>query len=177
MKQLCILAGTLLLIGCGPTSSESDENARIKESAAKDREARVEAQQFWAGLISKRQGCFGRILQGEELLKVVLGNRIMNVPIEHVVYPPNYPIVSRSYFPNGRLASTVQFNDPFGRYWIEGQKLCHWNLHGMGDVKWCLRLILSPDNRLMEELIDDRDNTHPRLACVPIKIDKLEGEL
>lgn len=44
----------------------------------------------------------------------------------------------------------------------------------MGDVKWCLRLIWSQDERLVEEVIDDRDPGRLRLGCAPLKVEALE---
>ena len=175
MRKLNVLIAVVAMAGCARASPRNEEQIALEAHVAKEKEARAEAQRLWTGLIRDGQGCSGRALRDGELQKVVVGNRIANTRMVRS-HSSDGPIVSRSYYPNGRLESTVEFADPYGRYWVADQKLCHWNLHGMGDVTWCLRLIQSPDGQIMEEFIDDRDPSQLRLACVPIKIEKLEGE-
>lgn len=174
MNKRWLLAGAIALTGCDSPNSMNDPQELLKPRKF-EQEARVGAQRLWRKLIRNAQGCPGRIIRDQDLVKTVVGNRISDWRGVRS-HSPNGPIVSRSYYIDGRLESTVQFADPIGRYWIDGQKLCHWNLHGMGDVQWCSRLIRSPDGQLMEELMDDRNPDQVRLGCTPIAIERLANK-
>lgn len=171
MRFLRLLIATTSLFGCSPPGSK-DEQPSSTDVSTPEKEQRLSAQRLWKKLIRNGQGCPGHILRGNELAEAVIGNRISN-SFAVRSHSPNGPIISRSYYPNGRLESTVQFADPYGRYRIDNQELCHWNLHGMGEVKWCLRLIQSPNGQMMEELMDDRSSEQVKLNCGPITIEKL----
>ncbi|WP_257551665.1 hypothetical protein [Sphingopyxis sp. DBS4] len=171
MRSLWLLIATAPLFGCSPPVSK-DEQQSSTDVSAPEKQQRLSAQRLWKELIRNGQGCPGHILRGKELAEVVMGNRISNAKGVRS-HSPNGPIVSRSYYPNGRLESTVQFGDPFGRYWIDNQKLCHLNLHGMGESEWCLRLIRRLDGQLMEEWMYEQAPDNVRLSCTPIAIERL----
>lgn len=168
MKKWFVLVSLFALAACdAATVSEAQQQAMAKEQAErKDIERRIKivekADREVLALIRKgQQGCPGRVLKDEELKEAVVGK----VKRGDMLFRS-----SLRYYPNGRLERRENFYvDPkkptIGRYWInEDQQLCD-DLTRM-NMPYCERLILTKENKIMEEFGSSYGPDGLRLICL-----------
>lgn len=134
----------------------------------KETELRASYERKWLALTREGQGCPGRVLRDLELRNTVVGKRL-KPPFEPVIYDAGSAKVT--YLANGEyIYYGIQGQPAHGKYWVEGDKLCHENING----KSCTRLIRAANEELKEEVLDDRDPKIFRLACVPMQLEIAE---
>lgn len=110
-------------------------------------------------LTREGQGCAGKVLRDRELYNVIADKVDKGPPVDH----PSHDV----YRSNGRLErQRYPYGPTIGKYWIDGDQLCHQLPHDIADEEWCYRLI--NDNRSIQKEIFNPVGT--KLSCITITL-------
>ncbi len=153
----------------GPSVEDEFVDEALEEDAARQRQ-QAEIGRLRLEKIADGQGCGGRILQGDELVQIIVGRHHTHAPHDADFQTYN-AFVQFWYQPDGTLNYNAADPRVPGRYDVHDTDVCHQTL-----AEQCFRFVENADGRIFKEVLDGEYPENLQLSCVPLRIERLGND-